>query len=287
MPIPKHPSPLKPDFSQRLGQFGGGLLPVVAVAGVVMAMAHGTIYYKAKTSSAFLSGEKNKVLAMQAAEAGVEDAVSKLGTRRVIVSSGVTQVAIATNQHIGDGAFSTSLRTVSVGGQADTVDLLSQGGAKGKTQSVQARLRLRSVYDTVKTVVGVTVPVDTTRFDSTITTTTTSVVKDPNTVPDLNTTAAYTACMASSAKKCDVCHLPGGDVSKANVINISKSAISTHITHHGDYITTDGTCDVFQPKTVITKDTTVVAVTFKVSHLVYSTTTTVDTAVKIQFLSWK
>jgi hypothetical protein len=108
-------------------------------------------------------------------------------------------------------------------------------------------------------------------------------------MPAVDKTPAYTACMASSGKKCDICHLPSGDISKANVINVSKSAIGTHISHHGDYVTTDGSCDLYKPKPVITVTyrSVIDTVTTVVDKTVYDTTIIIDTAIKVQVLSWK
>lgn len=95
-------------------------------------------------------------------------------------------------------------------------------------------------------------------FDSTYTvldtiadTTITTSILDPNSVAALKTTAAYASCMASTAKKCDVCHVPEGDAAKANVLNVLKAVVATHNGHHGDYVTTDHTCDLYKPKTTI------------------------------------
>jgi hypothetical protein len=95
-------------------------------------------------------------------------------------------------------------------------------------------------------------------YDSNITvldtiadTTFTTTVLDPNSLPALKTTPAYASCMASTAKKCDVCHVPEGDAGKANVLNLLKALIATHNGHHGDYVTTDHTCDLYKPKTTI------------------------------------
>jgi|GEM_PF-2512623 len=269
------------------GQYGGGLLPVIAVASVVMVMVQGTIFHKAKTSSAFLAGEKHKVLAQQAAEAGVEDAIADLGMRRVTVTSGMHDYPIADHKSMGEGVFSTTLTTVAQGSGVDTVDLASQGSARGKSQSVLARLRLHNIFDTSFSVVAFSAPYDTTIDSISLHVTNTQTITDPNTVPALNTTSAYAACMSSGAKKCDVCHLPGGDVTKANVINISKSAINTHVSHHGDYVTTDGTCDVFLPK--IVSDTTVVVtpVHRTLTRSILDSIPTITPSVKVQVLSWR
>ncbi|MEO7425480.1 MAG: hypothetical protein ABI036_09855 [Fibrobacteria bacterium] len=88
-------------------------------------------------------------------------------------------------------------------------------------------------------------------LDTIADTTVTVSALDPNSVAALKTTPAYSSCMASTAKKCDVCHVPEGDAGKANVLNLLKTLIPTHNGHHGDYVTTDHTCDLYKPKTTI------------------------------------
>lgn len=278
-------------FPQKAVQLGGGLLPVVATVGVVMVMAQGTIYYKAKTSARFLTSERNKVIAQQAAEAGIENGIADLGSRRVIVSEGMREQVTAQGVAVGAGTFTTTLSMVARGPISDTVDFNSTGQASGSSKSVSARLKLSNIIDTSRVVLSAAKS-DTTKsiaprtvYDTTIT----STVKDPETMPIVNTTPAYAACMSSSAKKCDICHIPPGNFAARHVQSVSKSAIGTHVSHHGDYVTTDGTCDVYNPVIVTTINSrvvldTVVTITVKIT---YDTVTTIDTVTKIRVLSWR
>lgn len=275
----------------RRGQAGGGLLTVVATLGLLLLLAQGSSYYRARTSAKFLGGEKNKVLALQMAEAGVEDNIADIGMRKIKITGHDLDTFTYVNKPLEGGTYSSRLKTVAMGPKADTVDLTSTGLVGGGSSSVLARLRLKKYLDTTKTPILHVIPETTwtvvsrsvPHSDTTVT------VKDPETMPAVNTTPAYTACMGSSAKKCDICHLPGGDASKANVINVAKSAIGTHISHHGDYVTTDGTCDLYKPKTVITITYHVTLDSTRVvtDHSTYDTTVVIDTAVKVQILSWK
>jgi Tfp pilus assembly protein PilX len=274
-------------FLRDSAQFGGGLLPAIAALGVIMVMTQGTIFYKAKTSSRFLADERNKIMAQQAAEAGVESAIADIGSRRVIVTSDMEEYVTASDVEIGSGTFTTTLTTLAMGPNGDTVSLNSRGTVSKKDKQIAAKLRLHNFMDTsrVALAVGDTDTVQTIAPRLVFTDVTT--IQDPYAMPALDATAAYAACMASSAKKCDVCHLPGGDVTKANVINISKSAIGTHISHHGDYVTTDGTCDIYQPKTTSVPHT-VYDTTYAYNiNITYDTTMAIDTVVKVQVLSWR
>jgi hypothetical protein len=275
----------------RTSQFGGGLLPIVATMGVVMVMSQGAMFYKAKSSAKFLSGERNKIMAQQAAEAGVENTIAEIGSRRVVVNNEMEDYVVASGVQVGNGAFTTTLTTLSMGPHGDTINLNSTGEVTDKVRTVNAKLRLRNMFDTNQVIMAEAEPETTlnitthTFYDTTYTTT----VQDPNAMPTLNATAAYTACMSSGAKKCDVCHLPGGDITKANVINISKSAIGTHIGHHGDYVTTDGTCDIYQPQTTMHLSIRYGAdTTFNITtNITYDTSMAIDTLVKVQVLSWR
>ena len=272
-------------------QFGGGMLTIVATLGVILFVAQGTVYYKAKGGQKFLSSERNKVLAQQLAEAGVEENIADFGKRIVKIHHGQIDTVTYDHHAMGGGTFTTRLTTVATGAASDTVDLISKGTMGQGSESVRARMKLKKFMDTSRTVL-VSVKPDTLLVltvhalpDTHITVT----VQNPMTMPDLDKTAAYTACFSSSAKKCDVCHLPSGDVSKRNVVNIAKSAINTHISHHGDYVTTDGTCDMYKPKNVITityHNVTDTARTIT-NHTIYDTTLAIDTSVRVQILSWK
>jgi hypothetical protein len=254
-------------------QFGGGLLPVVAAAGVVMVMTQGTMFYKAKSSATFLADERSKIMAQQAAEAGVESAIA------------------AQAEPVGRGTFTTRLTALALGPDGDTVNLQSDGQVGHKQRTVNAKLRLRNAFDTNQVILAETTPETTYTvtthlfYDTTLTTT----VQDPNAMPVLNTTAAYLACMSSGSKKCDICHLTSSDVHSAEVIEVAKAAIHTHIGHHGDYVTTDGTCDIYQPQTTLNltprygADTTLNIT----STITYDTAMAIDTVVKVQVLSWR
>lgn len=280
-----------PSESAGKNERGGGLLAVVTVLGVVMVLVQGSMYYRTKASFKFVGKEKNKILAQQMAEAGVEENIADIGTRKLRVTPSMSHFTTYNHKSLGEGTYSSELTTVALGSAADTVDLTSTGTVGSGSQTVQARLKLKKYIDTTRTPIAIVKPDTTVTYSShTVPDTTITVtVKDPNTMPAVNTTPAYTACMSSSAKKCDVCHLPGGDLSKANVINISKSAVDTHISHHGDYVTTDGSCDLYKPKTVKTITTKTVPDTTRyiTNHTVYDTTLAIDTLIKVQFLSWK
>ncbi len=284
---------MKPDSDPSLSdnQNGAGILTVVAVLGLLVMMVEGSIYYRARSGARFLGAEANKVLASQMAEAGVEENIADLGKRTLRVHSHMVDTTTYNHKALEEGSYTSRLTTVAIGPTADTVDLVSTGTVGRGSQSITARLRLKKYLDTTRTPLVVVVPFDSV---STVThavadTAVSTTVKDPETMPTLNTTPAYTACMASGAKKCDVCHLPSGDVTKANVINIAKAAIATHISHHGDYVTTDNSCDLYKPKTVITitHHNVTQTVHTMVNHTTYDTTVVIDTAVKVQILSWK
>lgn len=272
-------------------QYGGGILTAVAVLGFLLVVVQGSVYYRSKGSTKLLGSEKNKVLATQMAEAGVEANIADLGKRKIKVQHGMHDFVTYDREGLDAGTYSSRLTTVAVGAAADTIDLVATGNVGASSQSVSARLRLKKFLDTTRTPIVVVVPFDSafTVIDTVPDTTSATVFMNPNAMPAVNATPAYTACMASSAHKCDVCHLPGGDVSKANVINISKSAIGTHIGHHGDYVTTDNSCDLYKPKTVVTISHHAVTRTahVMVDHSTYDTTLVIDTAVKVQILSWK
>lgn len=279
------------DIGSRNSQTGGGMLSVVAVLGVVLLLVQGTMYHRAKNSATFLGLEKTKVLAQQLAEAGVEENIADIGERTLRIRSGLIDTVTYENKALEGGFYTSTLTTVAIGPSADTIDLVSEGSVGRATQSVRARLKLKKYLDTTRTPIMYVSPITkTTYVPRTVTeTSSATTVRTAASMPILNTTAAYTSCMSSGGKKCDVCHLPGGDISKANVINIAKSAINTHVSHHGDYVTTDGSCDLYDPVT-----TTVVATRIVIDTIItvtdlttYDTTIVVDTMVKVQILSWK
>jgi hypothetical protein len=272
-------------------QFGGGLLPVVAVAGVVMVMTQGTIFYKAKTSSHFLNEERSRIMALQTAEAGVEASIADLGSRRVTITENMSDHVVASDVQVGNGAFTTTLTTLAMGDAGDTVDLVSTGQVSQKMKTIQAKLRLRNAYDTNQVILAVSNPettytiTSTVRFDTTATTT----IQDPFGMPALNTTAAYAACMSGAGNKCEICHLTHSDVNTSEVISVSKPAIHTHVSHHGDYVTTDGTCDIYTPKITYQLTPQVVLDTNMqvTASITYDTSMAVDTLVRVQVLSWR
>jgi hypothetical protein len=276
----------------RLAQFGGGLLPVVAAAGVVMVMTQGALFYKSKSSAQFLSGERNKIMAQQVAEAGVENTIAEIGSRRVTVTENMSDHVVASDIQVGNGAFTTTLTTLAMGASGDTVNLVSTGSVSERFKTIQAKLRLRNVYDSSDRITAISAPdtdfviANTTVYDSTRTIT----VQDPNTMPAINATAAYAACMASPGNRCRICHIPPGNPANMHVIEVAKPAIvNAHLPHHGDYVTTDGTCDIYLPDTnyVVTShirfDTTLNITT----TITYDTTVAIDTTVKVQILSWR
>jgi hypothetical protein len=274
------------------GQSGGAMLSVVATIGLILLVTQGTGYYRSRASAKLLSQEKNKVLAMQMAEAGVEENIADLGKRILRVSGEMAEVVTYRNKPLEGGSYTSMFTTVATGPSADTIDLTSIGTVGTGSSQVQARLRLKKFMDTTRTVVMHADP-DTTYTVATrnvpVTTTTVIPPMDPNAMPALNRTPAYDACMGSSEKKCDVCHLPGGDITLRHWINISKSAVNTHISHHGDYVTTDGSCDLYKERTVTTVTYDLVTDTTWIitDNATYDTTLAIDTAVKVQILSWK
>jgi hypothetical protein len=284
----------KPDEGEnRIGtpESGGGLLAVVAVLGMLMVLVQGSMFYRAKTSAKFISSEKNHILAQQMAEAGIEDNIAEIGRRQLKVTASMIDYTTFDHKTLGTGSYTSTLTTIALGVSADTVDLTSTGMVGNASQKIQARLRLIKYLDTSRTALIKVTPDTVLTFSTHIVpeTTTTTTIMDPSTMPALNATSAYAACMASGPPRCDVCHLPGGDVSKANVITIAKPAIGSHISHHGDYVTTDGTCDLYKPKTTISIHLkTILDTTLTITDLTtYDTTLVIDTVIKTQFLSWK
>ena len=277
-----------PRHCGRVSQRGAGLLGIIAIIGLVLAMVQGSLYYRSKTSQRFLGSERSKLLSQQIAEAGVEEIIADLGSRRLKVDPGMTQYVTYADRALGAGTYTTKVTAVATGPQNDTVDLYSQGIVSSYRQAITARLGLRKFLDTTFTPrdsivkdTSISYPIrDVARNDTTI--------QDPIAMPAVNTTPAYTACMASAASKCDVCHLFGADVTTAVVVNQLKATIATgHGSHQGDYVTTDGTCDIYKPKVTTTYVTQVDTLLTILDRTVYDTTVSVDTAVKVQILSWK
>jgi hypothetical protein len=273
------------------GQRGAGLLTIVALLGGIMLMVQGTLFYKARSSAKFVNMEKNKILAQQMAEAGVEDNIAEIGLRKLKVTAGMTNYTTFDHKALGGGFYTSKLTTLAIGASADTVDLASTGSVGTSSATVCARLQLKKYLDTSKTAIIVVKPETTITITSRVVpeTTTTITVKDPETMPLINTTSAYAAFMSSGEKKTNICHLPSGDVTKANVIDVARAAVDTHISHHGDYLTTDLTCDIYKPKTVLTITTKSVLDTTRsiTDKTTYDTSLVIDTVVKTKFLSWK
>jgi hypothetical protein len=272
-------------------QAGAGMLGVIALLGVSFVLVQGTLYYKSRASAAFIASEKNKVLAQQAAEAGVEENIADLGSRRVQPHAGMADFPTYTGRPVGAGTFTTSLSLVATGVEADTVELRSLGRVASQSQSVRAKLRIKRYIDTTLTPVMYMDP-DTTVVSRVVTlpeTTVTTVVQDPAAMPALNTTPAYQACVASAARKCDICHIPPGSFENRHVVNVNRHSIDFHIDCHGDYVTTDGTCDLYKPRNVLSvawTSTTLFDTTI-VDNTVYDTVVVIDTLAKVQILSWK
>jgi hypothetical protein len=205
--------------------------------------------------------------------------------------AGMRDYPTYTGRAVGAGTFTTHLTTLYQGAEADTLELRSDGRMAASSQTVRARLLVTRFTDTTLTPV-MSYDVDTTfttRIVSRPETTFTAVVQDPLAMPALNATPAYEACMASGARTCDICHIPNGNPDNRNVISVSRSAIRTHFDHHGDYVTTDGTCDIYNPRQerhiawadVAVQDTAIV------DNTVYDTLAVIDTLAKVRILSWK
>ncbi len=274
----------------RRTQAGSGILSAVMTLGLILLLIQGTTWYRAKASAKFLGSEKNKVLAMQMAEAGVEENIADLAKKDVRAAAGMTDVSTYSHKPLDGGAYSSTLTTVSLGPVADTVDVNSVGYVGTISQSIQTRLRLNKHLDTTRTVLSYVEP-ETTATIATVMKPDTVLVLPPNaaTMPAINTTAAWTACMASAATKCKVCHLPmrPSPVGR-NVLNESKGFnLNSHISHIGDYVTTDGTCDMYDTTKTITMASKLDTTYAIVDKSLYDTTVSIDTAFKVQVLSWR
>jgi hypothetical protein len=270
-----------PSASQR----GAGLLTIVAVLGVILVLVQGGVYYRSRGSVKFLGSERGKILAQQAAEAGVEANIGDLGRRKIKVRAGLADTPTYVQKALGTGRFSTTLSTVAIGAAADTVDLVSTGIAGKGTHTVHARLKLRKTLDTTTTTTAKLVS-DSTLAVGTRTETDTTLPSDPAAMPALNTTAAYSACLALPAgTKCSVCHIPQSPFNLKNrtVLNISNGLIPSHAGHLGDYMGTS--CSQYD--TTLTAKTVPDSVWTVSSTTKYDTTVAVDTLVKVRILSWR
>jgi hypothetical protein len=270
-------------------QRGGGMLTIVAVLGILLVLVQGSIYYKSKGSTQFIGAERNKVLAQQMAEAGVEANIGDLGRRKTRVRSGLTDTATYVNKTLGTGKYSSTLTTVAVGAAADTVDLVSTGTVGKGSHTVRARLKLRKAMDTSTAVVASVKP-ETSTVITNKTVTKTDTIPPPTaaSMPGATTTAAYAACMSGGSGTCSICHLPAGNVAARMVLTIARGTIApVHGGHTGDYVTTDGTCDLYMTKyntVTTTKPDTAVTV---VNKTYFDTTLAIDTLVKVHILSWR
>lgn len=278
--------------SVNQGQAGVGILPIVVLTGIVLLLIQGTTWYRSKTGTSFLGSEKNKVQAMQLAEAGIEENIADLANRTVKPVGGMSDSSTYYRKPLDGGNYSSRLTSVALGGYADTVDVTSTGRFGSVMQTIRARLRLNKYMDSALAILTYVEP-ETTAVIATLTlpdTTLDSTRLSPAAMPAFISTPAYTACIASAATKCNVCHIAGGDVTTAMVLNVSKGFnLNTHNTHVGDYITTDATCDLYKPvisQTIAFR--TVLDTTYTiVDKSIYDTTVVLDTAVRVQVLSWK
>ncbi len=273
------------------GERGAGLLSVVTGMGVVAAMVQGSLYYQAKTSNDFIAGEAHKTLAREMAEAGIEANIADIGLGNLTITANMNGHPSYRNEPLGSGTYSTDLYAVSTSESTDTVDVKSTGQFRGGAHSIFARLKVNKYLDTVKVVDAVTVlvPREVTTTTSVPTTVTTTTQLSPGDMPALDQQPAYDACMASGNVQCQICHLPLGNVDNRRVVDVARPSVKTHIDHHGDYISTDGTCDMYDPVETIT--TTYVEVTETVTVMDEVITEAeieqIQERARVQVLSWK
>jgi hypothetical protein len=274
------------------GQAGAGVLPVVLMMGIVLLLIQGTTWYRSKSGTSFLGSEKSKVQAMQLAEAGVEENIADLANRTVKPIGGMSDSSTYNHKPLHGGDYSSRITSVAMGTKADTVDVTSTGKIGSVMQTIRARLRLNKYPDSTHAILTHVEP-ETTAVIATLTrpdTTSDSITLSSAAMPAFTSTPAYTACIASAATKCSVCHLLGGDVTSKTVLNVSKGLpLNSHNSHVGDYITTDATCDMYKPlvSQTITIHTELDTTYSIVDMNVYDTTVVIDTAVKVQVLSWR
>lgn len=275
------------------GQAGGVVLPVILSLGIVLLLVQGTTWYQSKSGTSFLGSEKNKVLAMQMAEAGVEENIADLAKRVVRVTNGMSGFPTYENKSLPGGRYSSTVTAVAVGPGPDTVDVMSMGFVGQVRQTIRARLRLNKYLDSSLAILVHAEPETTVVLDSVIVPDTLETVvlpPDPSATPAITATAAYAACMAGAPPTCRVCHLPMAPSPAGRlVVTQAKAWIASHNSHTGDYVTTDGTCDMYD-----TSQTQVISFHMKwdttfvmVDKNVYDTTMVIDTAMKVQVLSWR
>ncbi|MEO6095055.1 MAG: hypothetical protein ABIW76_05055 [Fibrobacteria bacterium] len=206
--------------SIRRGEAGSGVLTVVAALGLILLLIQGSTFYRARGSAKFLGSEKSKVMALQMAEAGVEENIADLAKGTVVPTAGTSNLVTYDHKGLVGGNYTSKLSTVAMGAGSspDTVDLTSTGAVGTIQQTIQARLRLN-------------------KYSATTTTT----PADPTTMPPVTSTPEYAACVDPS---CRVCHLPNSPSPVGGMVNTqSKLSMVSHNSHVGDYITTNGTCD--------------------------------------------
>jgi hypothetical protein len=271
------------------GQRGSAILSIVIGLGLVMLLVQGSTWYRSNEGVKFMGKEKKKVVAMQMAEAGVEENIADLAKRTVRPAAGVTDLVTYNQKALEGGRYSSTLSTVGVGPAADTVDVVSNGSVGSMQQSIRARLKLNKYLDTTLTVITYVEPETTSTVAMvTVTDVTESMPSSPAATPALNTTAAYSACISGAPSTCRVCHLPfRPDTLNMVVLTQSKGLIPTHNSHLGDYITMDGTCDLYRKVTTITYRSVLDTTYTIVDKNVYDSVAVVDTSVKVQVLSWR
>jgi hypothetical protein len=229
-------------------QAGSGILSIVAGLGLILLLVQGTNFYRARESARFLNTEKNKVLAMQMAEAGVEENIADLGKGTRVVTAGMVDVVTYDHKVLDGGNYTSRISTVAIGAGTlpDIVDLVSSGVMGAVRQTIQARLQLNKTTTTIPAVVP----------------------PAPATVPRINTTPGYAPCMALVAPNtCTVCHVPPAvGVSGIYTQSGGSMVIFSHGNHVGDYLVPNGTpaCTLYLGTPAIN-----------------------TTEVKVQILTWK
>jgi hypothetical protein len=271
------------------GQRGSAILSIVIGLGLVMLLIQGSTWYRSNEGVKFMGKEKKKVVAMQMAEAGVEENIADLAKRTVRPAAGVTDLVTYNQKALEGGRYSSTLSTVGVGPAADTVDVVSNGSVGSMQQSIRARLKLNKYLDTTLTVISYVAPETTATVTTAIVNDMTVIPpRDPSTMPALNTTAAYTSCMSGAPSTCQVCHLPSRPLLTGKmVLTHAKAVVGSHNSHLGDYVTLDGTCDLYDPDTTYTPRSILDTTYAIVDKNVYDSVSVIDTSVKVQVLSWR
>ena len=221
------------------GQSGSAILSAVIFMGIVMLLIQGNTWYRANEGIKFMSKEKKKVVAMQLAEAGVEENIADLAKRTVIPVATTTNLVTYDHKPLVGGNYTSRLSSVAMGAGAfpDTVDITSTGAVGSIQQTIQARLRLNKYTGT-----------------------TTTTPANPSTMPPVTSTPEYAACVSP----CRVCHIPPGPNLPARyVITQAKALMVTHNGCVGDYITTNGTCDRYDAMVAIRDSVKVQIISWK------------------------